>query len=626
MLDLKQPEARAALDRLIATSDVLVCNFPPPVRDKLKLTYDDVKRVNPRLIYASLTGYGETGPDRDRPGFDVTAYFARSGLLDAQRYEGGPPGVPVPAQGDRATAMTLVSAILMALIHRMKTGEGSWVGTSLLGNGLWSCGVIAQAALVGAYLPHRPPPDRPRSALGTIYRTSDDRWLQLTIVREDKMWPGICETIGRLEALDDPRFATVEERRKRSGELASHPGRGLRQPRLRALAQDDVRARHHLRRHQPAAGRARRRSRRWPAAPSSTPPSPKCRARLPIRSAWASPSSGSPGLRRRSASTATRSWPRPACQREGDRQPAGERRYSMSETLPAQRAGRARHQLVHRSPRGGRRAGRFRRRRDQDRTARRRRPASSQLQERELPAERQELPWQLDGRLKRSIALDLKNTSARAVLERLIGRADIMIVNFPPPARERLKLRWEDIEPLNPRLVYCSLTGYGETGPDRDRPGFDVTAYFGRSGILDAARYEGGPPGLSLPAQGDRATAMTLVAAILLGLRQRDRTGKGCWVGTSLYANGVWANGTSAAGALIGAKLPPRQPPDKPRNALTNLYRTKDDRWLQLLMVRDDRLVAAVLRRHRPARSRRRSALHRPRRPPRARRSSWARS
>ena len=165
-----------------------------------------------------------------------------------------------------------------------------------------------------------------------------------------------------------------------------------------------------------------------------------------------------------------------------------------------------------------------------------------------------------------------------------------MIVNFPPPARERLKLRWEDIEPINPRLVYCSLTGYGETGPDRDRPGFDVTAYFGRSGILDAARYEDGPPGLSLPAQGDRATAMTLVAAILLGLRQRDRTGKGCWVGTSLYANGVWANGTSAAGALVGAHLPPRQSPDKPRNALTNLYRTKDDRWLQLLLVRDDRL------------------------------------
>jgi len=221
VLDLKNPAARPALDRLIAVSDILICNFPPPVREKLRLAYDDVKPVNPRLIYASLTGYGETGPDRDRPGFDATAYFARSGLLDAQRYEGGPPGVPGPAQGDRATAMGLVSAILMALIHRMKTGEGSWVGTSLLGNGLWSCGVIAQAALVGAYLPHRPPPERPRSALGNIYRTADDRWLQITIVREDKLWAPLCTAVGRPDLIADPRFAETEVRRRHSADLAA---------------------------------------------------------------------------------------------------------------------------------------------------------------------------------------------------------------------------------------------------------------------------------------------------------------------------------------------------------------------------------------------------------------------
>lgn len=221
VLDLKKPEARAALDRLIAVSDVLICNFPPPVRDKLRLAYDDVRKANPRMIYASLTGYGESGPDRDRPGFDATAYFARSGLFEAQRYEGGPPGTAVPAQGDRATAMGLVSAILMALIHRMKTGEGSWVGVSLLGNGLWSCGVIAQAALVNAYLPPRPPPERPRTALGNIYRTSDDRWLQLTIVREDKLWEPVCRAIGRTDLIDDPRFTVVAERRNRSAELAA---------------------------------------------------------------------------------------------------------------------------------------------------------------------------------------------------------------------------------------------------------------------------------------------------------------------------------------------------------------------------------------------------------------------
>ena len=209
------------------------------------------------------------------------------------------------------------------------------------------------------------------------------------------------------------------------------------------------------------------------------------------------------------------------------------------------------------------------------------------------PKSEHNYPWQLDGRLKRSLALDLKSPAARPILDELIRRADVLIANFPPPTRERLRLRWEDVEPLNPRLVYCSLTGYGESGPDRDRPGFDITAYFGRSGILDLARYEGGPPGISLPAQGDRATAMTLVAAILLGLRRRDQTGKGGWVGTSLYANGVWANGTSAAGLAIGAKIQTRQPPDRPRNALANLYRTRDDRWLQLLIVRDDRFWSA---------------------------------
>jgi formyl-CoA transferase len=220
-LDLKKPDGRAALDRLIAGADILICNFPPLVREKLRLGYEDVKKVNPKLIYASLTGYGESGPDRDRPGFDVTAYFARSGLLEAQRYEGGPPGVPGPAQGDRATAMSLVSAILLALMHRTKTGEGSWVGTSLIGNGLWSCGVIAQAALVDAYLPPRPPIDRPRTALGNIYRTSDDRWLQLTIVREDKLWEPLCRVIGRTDLPADPRFATQDSRRAHSAELAT---------------------------------------------------------------------------------------------------------------------------------------------------------------------------------------------------------------------------------------------------------------------------------------------------------------------------------------------------------------------------------------------------------------------
>jgi formyl-CoA transferase len=197
--------------------------------------------------------------------------------------------------------------------------------------------------------------------------------------------------------------------------------------------------------------------------------------------------------------------------------------------------------------------------------------------------------WQLDGRNKRSIGLDLKHPDGRACFDRLVARADVMIVNFPAPVRERLRLRWEDVAPVNPRLIYASLTGYGETGPDRDMPGFDVNAFFGRAGILDAQRTEDGPPGFSLPAQGDRCVAMTIVSAILLGLRRRDRSGKGGWVGTSLYANGVWSNGTLAQAALVGAFVTPRPPRTRPRNALANIYRTRDDRWVQLTLVREDK-------------------------------------
>ena len=115
------------------------------------------------------------------------------------------------------------------------------------------------------------------------------------------------------------------------------------------------------------------------------------------------------------------------------------------------------------------------------------------------------------------------------MLERLIGRADIMIVNFPPPARERLRLRWEDVEPLNPRLVYCSLTGYGEQ--TRPRPtGLRRVGLFRPLGHPRCRALRGRTARPVAAGAGRRATAMTLVAAILMGLRQRDRTGKGCWV------------------------------------------------------------------------------------------------
>ncbi len=221
VLDLKNPLGREAFDRLVATADVMVVNFPLKVRERLRMRYADVKPANPRLIYASMTGYGEQGPDADQPGFDSTAFFARSGLLDGLTYEGGPPAFSLPAQGDQMAGMNLFAAIAMALLHRERTGEGSEVGTSLHASGLWSNAILAQGALLGAYVAPRPPRTKPRSALANQYRTSDGRWIQLTIVREDKLWPELCKALERTDLLDDPRFATLEKRRAHATDLAT---------------------------------------------------------------------------------------------------------------------------------------------------------------------------------------------------------------------------------------------------------------------------------------------------------------------------------------------------------------------------------------------------------------------
>jgi crotonobetainyl-CoA:carnitine CoA-transferase CaiB-like acyl-CoA transferase len=120
---------------------------------------------------------------------------------------GNLPGFAMPAQGDRPSAIALLSAILIALIDRAKTGKGTWVASNLLANGLWSNGVYAQAALLGSYLPNRPPRERPRSALANIYLTSDDRWLQINVTNEARDFPVVLEMIERPDLAADPRFA-----------------------------------------------------------------------------------------------------------------------------------------------------------------------------------------------------------------------------------------------------------------------------------------------------------------------------------------------------------------------------------------------------------------------------------
>jgi len=204
-LNLKSPNAQHVLEKLVKWADVLIVNTPHPARKKLKIEYDDVVQWNPRLIYADLTGFGEKGPDAELPGFDITSYWARSGLLSMTRDAGVPPTWPVAGSGDNATAVGLYSAIVTALYRREQTGKGAYVTTSLLAEGVWSASVSIQAALCGAKF--FPPHDRknPANAAMNVYRAADGTWFIL-LVTPDKL-EAVAKAIGRSDLLTDPRFS-----------------------------------------------------------------------------------------------------------------------------------------------------------------------------------------------------------------------------------------------------------------------------------------------------------------------------------------------------------------------------------------------------------------------------------
>ncbi|MET4420687.1 CaiB/BaiF CoA transferase family protein [Bradyrhizobium sp. 956_D2_N1_5] len=204
-LDLKSPEAHQVLEKLVKWADVLIVNTPHPARKKLKLEYEDVVGWNPRLIYADITGFGDKGPDANLPGFDITSYWARSGLLSMTRDAGAPPTWPVAGSGDNATAVGLYSAIVTALYRRERTGEGAHVTTSLLAEGVWSASVSIQAALCDAKFFGLHDRMHPANAAMNVYRAKDDTWFVL-IITPDKV-EAVAKAIGRPDLLTDPRFS-----------------------------------------------------------------------------------------------------------------------------------------------------------------------------------------------------------------------------------------------------------------------------------------------------------------------------------------------------------------------------------------------------------------------------------
>lgn len=218
-LDLKSPDAGKILERLVKWADILIVNTPHLARKKLKLEYDDVAQWNSRLIYADLTGYGEKGADADLPGFDITAYWSRTGLLSLTHDAGSPPTLPFAGTGDSPTAVGLFAAIVMGLYRRERTGKGSYVTTSLLAEGVWSASVAIQAALCEAKFSPQHDRKNPANAGQNIYKSSDDIWF-LLVLEPDKI-PAVAEGIGRADITRDPRFADPAKLAANMGQLAA---------------------------------------------------------------------------------------------------------------------------------------------------------------------------------------------------------------------------------------------------------------------------------------------------------------------------------------------------------------------------------------------------------------------
>jgi formyl-CoA transferase len=213
-IDLKHDEGRAVLYRLIASSDVFVNNFPLPVRERLKIAAADLLAINPRLVYGSMTAYGEVGAEAARTGFDATAYWARSGLMDMVRASAdAEPARSTPGLGDHPTATALYAAIVTALYRRERTGRGGVAQTSLLQNGLWADACFVQNRLFGEHVVPRPPRARTPSALANHYRCRDGRWFLMALHNEARQADRFLAAIGASHLADDPRFASLAARR-----------------------------------------------------------------------------------------------------------------------------------------------------------------------------------------------------------------------------------------------------------------------------------------------------------------------------------------------------------------------------------------------------------------------------
>jgi crotonobetainyl-CoA:carnitine CoA-transferase CaiB-like acyl-CoA transferase len=214
-LALDHPEALEVLYELVRTSDVFLVNFLPDARRRLKIEVEDIRRVNPRIIYVRGSAFGNHGDERESGGYDASAFWARAGSAAGCTPSDSPRlmGMPAGAYGDSVGGMTIAGGISAALFARERTGQPSEVDVSLLSVGTWAMGLAVNTALLTGEPPMTAPLNMNTAMYNPLtanYRTSDDRWINLTMLQAGRYWADFCTHLGRTDLITDERFSTAE--------------------------------------------------------------------------------------------------------------------------------------------------------------------------------------------------------------------------------------------------------------------------------------------------------------------------------------------------------------------------------------------------------------------------------
>ena len=205
-INLKDPAGKEAFMKLLETADVFVTNNRVKALKKMGLDYDTLHEKFPRLVHASILGYGEEGPLKDKPGFDYTAYFSRGGISNSLMEKGTSPAIPASGFGDNYAGIALSSGICAALYRQAKTGKGERVTVSLLDTAIYGLNWLLGASEFGSEMPSTR--KKTNSAVCTTYKTKDDRWIQMALIQYDNWFPQFAEMLGAPELYEDERFCS----------------------------------------------------------------------------------------------------------------------------------------------------------------------------------------------------------------------------------------------------------------------------------------------------------------------------------------------------------------------------------------------------------------------------------